>query len=78
MVFHFQHPLNQFGQAATQNCHQLPSENLDWCKTILLAKISNKAMANVPSEEVTNVVKHLVTAVEMSKHFRIGSGYVFI
>ena len=81
MVFFLQQTSVRFGPIKLQpdsnaDCRQLPEEGSDWCKTILIAKVSNNALNKVSSEEVTNVVKHLVNAIENSKQFRVGSGYV--
>ena len=64
----------QFQSDLNADCRQLPDEGSDWCKTILISKVSNDALKKVSSDEVTNVIKHLVNAVETSTRFRIGSG----
>ena len=80
-MINFQQPSTRFGPIKfqsdlSQDCRQLPDEIPDWCKTKLIAKISNSALSNVHSEEVSKVIKNLVSAIENSQQFNINSGYV--
>merc|ERR1719278_224025 len=74
-----QQPSSRFGPIKFQSdssidCQQLPDENSDWCKTKLIAKVSNNAIDNIESPEISKTIGRLVSAIENSQQFSINSG----